>query len=136
VSLIVPRPSSLLFLNGIIVELLESAELCLFKNDYTPIATTVLADFTEADFDGYARIVLSGWPAAALDANDKASTELAAQTFTKSGAVTANTIYGVFVLDDVGNLLYAERNPAGGVVINTAGQTYSYLPRFTDKSEF
>jgi len=136
-SVVVPRPSTLLFEDAVVAALLEGGELCLFKNNYTPIATTVLANLTEANFDGYARITLTGWPAASLDANNKASSALAAQFFTMTApATTPNDIYGIYVLSPTGALLFAERNPAGPVTMNTDGQTYSYLPRSTGKSEF
>jgi len=118
------------------VGLLEGAALCLFKNNYTPVGVTILIDLVECDFDGYSRINLTGWPAATLDGNNKASTELAFKTFTMTGITTPNDVYGIFVLDGLGNLLYAERNPGGPVTMNTNGQTYSYKPVFTDRSEF
>lgn len=133
----VPYGASLQYVDALTAGLLHNAQLCLFKNNYSPVDATVLGDLTEADFDGYARITLSTWSAAALDGSNKASSAIASQTFTMSApAATPNTIYGIYVLTAGGALLYAERNPAGGITMNTAGQTYSYLPRFTGKSEF
>jgi len=135
-SIKVPYLASLQYTDAVTAALLENAELCLFKNNYTPINTTILSDLTEANFTGYSRITLTGWSAAALDANNKAATSLGPQTFTCSGGATPNDIYGIFVLTSGGALLYAERNPAGAVTINTAGQTFSYTPKFTGISEF
>jgi len=135
-SIKVPYGASLQYTDAIITELLDGAELALFKNNYTPINSSILSNFTEANFTGYSRITLSGWSAAALDANNKAATSLGPQTFTCSGSATPNDIYGIFVLTAGGALLYAERNPAGAVTINTAGQTFSYTPKFTGISEF
>lgn len=133
--LIVPFQSSLELLDAIIFAVLGNSALCLFKNNYTPLHTSAIGDFTEADFDGYARIVLTGWPAAALDGNNKASTFLAYQTFTKAGAITANDIYGAFVLDFAGNLLYAERFASGPFTLSVPGQKLLYQPVFTATSE-
>jgi len=134
--LIVPFTSSLEFLDSIVAGILENAELCLFQNNYVPVHTSALGNFTEADFDGYARITLTTWPAAALDANNKASSALGFQTFTKTGAVTANTIYGVFVLDGFGNLIYAERFATAPFTLSVPGQLLLYKPVFTVTSEF
>jgi hypothetical protein len=132
----VPYLAALQFTDAVITLLLDGCELALYKNNYTPINTSLLANFTECNFDGYARITLTGWPAAALDANNKAATALAAQTFTCTGAVTPNDVYGMFVVSGAGALMFAERNPSGPITINTAGQTYSYTPKFTGLTEF
>lgn len=135
-ALKVPQGASLTFLDALIAALLDGGELHAFQNDYTPIGTTVIGDLTEADFDSYAAITLNNWDAASLNPDDKAFTEEDVRTWTMGGSSTPNTVYGVYVTTAGGALLYAERNPAGGVLINTAGQTYSYLPRFTFVSEF
>ena len=131
----VPFASSLTFLDSTIADQLEGAFLSLYQNNYTPIGGTVLADLVEADFPGYAPIELVGWPNAALNADFKASTQLPMQFFTCSGSATPNNIYGVYVVSAVGDLLYVERNPSAPIAMNTAGQLYGYLPRFTDRSE-
>jgi hypothetical protein len=131
----VPRGASLKWLQVAIDFQLEGGSLHLFQNNYTPVDTTVVGDLTEATFDGYAANALAGWSAAALDVNNKAATEAPLSTFTKTAGATTNTIYGVYCLDVDGDLAYAERNPAGGVLINTTGQTYSNLPRVTLKTE-
>lgn len=135
-SLKVPFAASLFWLQVQITNLLEGCTIHLYKNDYTPIDTTVLGNLTEADFDGYTSLTVTGWSAAALNADNKAATVAPLQTWTKSAGATPNTVYGVFMKDGSGNLLSAERNPAGGVLITATGQTYSNLPRYTDKSEF
>lgn len=111
--------------------LLLTCELCLYKNDYTPTDATVIADLTEADFTGYARIDLDGWTAAFLNAANIAEMRETLRTFTATGGATANTIYGYFILDAGGNLMAVQRNPAGGQVINGAGQVYPVWPRVT-----
>ena len=134
--LIVPFASSLEFLDAIIAGILENSVLCLFKNNYVPLHTTILANLTEADFDGYSRITLTSWPAATLDGNNKASSALGFQTFTKTGNVTANDIYGVFVLDAFTNLIYAERFATAPFTLSVTGQLLLYKPVFTATSEF
>jgi len=132
----VPRTATILFKTAERDALLEGGELCLYQNNFTPIDTMVIGDLTEADFDGYARIPLTGWSAPALNGDFKAQTDLPAQIFTMTGSTTPNDIYGVFVVDGSGNLLYAELDPSGPVTMDTDGQFYGYVPRFTNESEF
>lgn len=114
---------------------LAGATIHVFKNDYTPTEASVLGDFTEANFASYAYITSSGWSAPALNAGNKAETVATLATWTMGTPGTTNTIYGVFVKSAAGDLLFAERNPAGGILMATAGQTWSWLPKFTGNSE-
>jgi len=134
-SIKVPNVSELTLLDALISGKLNGAKLRAYQNNYTPVDTSVIGDFTQATFSGYAEITLNTWTAAALNASNKAETSMAAQTWTVAAGGVSNTVYGIYVVDAAGNLLYAEANPAGPVTLNTIGQFYSYLPRFTLKSE-
>lgn len=131
----IPYTSSLLFQDVISTNLLDGLTIKLFQNDYTPVNTSVAGDFTVATFDGYSNQTLSGFSAAALNVDNKAQTVGDLVTWTKTAGATSNTIYGYYVVTGGGALVYAERNPAGGVLVNTTGQTFSVLPRFTYKGE-
>jgi len=134
-ALKVPNGGELLILAELIAYF-DSLVLHLYKNNYTPIDTSVVGDFTSADFDGYASIALGPWGAPYTNGAGKAETDETVRTFTMTGAVTPNTIYGYTVQTAGGALVWAERNPAGGILLDGAGQVYSVLPRFTGKSEF
>lgn len=135
-SLKVTYSGSILFLQALVDSLLAAPDARVYQNDYTPIGTSVYADFTEADFDGYALVSVTDFSAASLNVDNKAQSEAGLITWTMTGAVTPNTVYGVFITNATPALLYAERDPAGGVVMNAAGLTFSYKPRITLKSEF
>lgn len=113
----------------------QSAVLKLFKNDYTPVDTSTLANFTEADFDGYAPITLNAWGNAFINGSNIAEIDEVVRTFTCTGNTTPNTIYGYYLEDVANQYLFAERNPAGGIAINTAGQVYVVWPRVTLRNQ-
>jgi len=75
--------------------------LRLFKNDFTPTAASVYADFTECTFSGYSRVNLtpSLWTSAII-ASDQAITAFTPQYFTHSGGATNNVAYGYYVTTD------------------------------------
>lgn len=137
-SVIVPRPSTLAFLNAVIAALLNGASLCLYNTNHTPTPTDTASTFNaiEATFGGYARITLNSWSAAFLNASNAAETDELVRVFTATGAGLPQSIFGVYVLDAGGNLLYAELIPTGPVVLSAAGQHFAYQAVFTDKSEF
>lgn len=135
-SIKVPNGAELRILQKLIDELLEGGTLHLFKNNYTPVDGSVIGDFTEADFDGYAPQTVTGWLAAYTNGSGKAETAAGVWTWWKTAGATSNTIYGWFYKDVNGDLYDCERNPGGGVLINTDGQFFSVDMFKTLKSEF
>ena len=75
----------------------EDYILKLYKNNYTPIAATVVGSFTEADFTNYVdkTIARSDWATPSTVSN-KAESSVATQSWTCG--VTTNTIYGYYVV--------------------------------------
>lgn len=110
---------------------LNTYQLALFVNNYTPSPTTVIGDLVEASFGGYSRIPLTGWVPAAGIAGDKAETHEVTRTFTCTGAPLTETVYGYYLVTPTGGLAGAQRNPAGGTPINAAGLAYPVLCRLT-----
>lgn len=82
----------------------------LYTNDYTPVDTSVAGSFTEASGGGYAAKTLTNGSWTITAANDPSDAVYAQQTWTFTGALTGGaTIYGYFVVDADGVLVYAER---------------------------
>lgn len=108
----------------------------LFQNNYTPVAGSVAGDFTECTFSGYgAGQTITGWASAAVTGSI-ASAAAAALTWTHNGGGTSNNIYGMYVVDAGGVLIWAERDPAAPFAISANGQTYTVTPQLTDESKF
>ncbi len=106
----------------------------LFTSNTTPGTATVLGDFTEATFAGYAAIAGSAitWSAAALVGHIAQSTgSNLVFNNTSGGAVN---VYGVYVTNAANTVLYfAERDPAAPVSV-PAGGSYIYTPNQQFKS--
>ena len=68
--------------------------LRLFKNNFSPANSSVLSDFTEADFTGYSAITLTGASWVTTQADPSTAT-YAQQAFTGTG--TAQTVYGYYI---------------------------------------
>jgi len=129
----VPNIAEQLLLDVLIAEELDSAELRLFVANHTPVAGDVAATYLaiEAAFGGYAPQTLNSWTPAAINAGGAAETEETVRTFLATGAGLPETVFGVFVLDLAGDLVYADKFATGGITLAAAGQTVSYLPKFT-----
>src|SRR4051794_24675060 len=82
----------------------------LFKNNYTPIATTVVGDLTEANFSGYAAVTPSFGSSATVTSKGTI-TDGSSRDFTHNGGATSNTVYGYYVTYESGGstLLWAEK---------------------------
>lgn len=104
--------------------------LRLFSNNYTPIAGTVAANVTEVAGGGYAGIALTAasWTTTPGSPTSSAYPE---QTFTFTGATDApGTIYGYYVTNAAGTLLWAERL-AASFTPASSGDTVKVTPTLT-----
>jgi hypothetical protein len=81
----------------------------LFTNNYTPVDTSTSANFTEASGGGYASKTLTNGSWTVSNVGGIAQAAYAQQTFTFTGALSGSaTIYGYYVTDADGVLVYAE----------------------------
>jgi len=77
---------------------LGSASVGLYQTLVTPTDQTVLADLTEANYDGYARQASHTWGDVFIDPNGLYSEQAQQLVFSPTGSDTMNTIYGLFVV--------------------------------------
>jgi hypothetical protein len=108
---------------------LSGAYLRLYQNDPTLASNMMVSDFTEADFPGYAGPTL-------LAAGLATTADPAVATFTPvvntfSSGTPTNTIYGYYVTDGGGNLLWAERDPSAPITMASPGDTYTVTPTYS-----
>ncbi len=122
-------------LQDLITNKYAGASLCAFISNITPAHGDVAATYTaqEATFGGYARITLSSWGAAYVNASLEAQADEVVRTWTATGTSLPQTIYGIFILSAAGHLLYVESNPTGGVTLSAAGHTFPYTAKRTHK---
>src|SRR5689334_12099590 len=81
--------------------------LHLYQNNYTPVAGSSSANFTECDFGGYASVNLSGWSSVAIDGSDRGYQTASLASFIADGS-SSNTVYGYYMLDPGGKVALAE----------------------------
>mgnify|MGYP006280979447 CR=1 FL=1 len=106
----------------------ENYILRLYQNNYTPIGSTVVGDFSEADFTNYTEktIARGDWAAPSTVAT-KAESSVTAQSWT-CGA-TGNTIYGYYVVGSTsGVCLWAEKFAAQRILVD--GDILNLTPKF------
>jgi len=84
--------------------------LKLYTNDYTPLDTSTAGSFTEAAGGGYATKTLSNGSWTQSQVSNIEQVAYAQQTITFTGALNGSaTVYGYFVVDADGVLVYGER---------------------------
>lgn len=107
----------------------------LFQNNYTPVATTVYADLTEATYTGYlAQLQNFGTPTEVSGKAKMVGTAPLNFVVTVTGSPV--TVYGYFIGDALtGEVVYAERFSSPQVMQN-AGDTIGITLSFTGSSEF
>lgn len=80
------------------------AKLHLYSNDLTPDANTLLTDFTEAVFDGYAAKTVT-WSAVFIDENGVPTSSGGELLFSQTGIVTTDNVFGAYLTDTAGTTL-------------------------------
>lgn len=112
-----------------------TCECRLFTNNYTPVAGTVTANFTEASFAGYAAKTVnrSEWTVPVIDAGRaKSLYGLAPFVWTNTGSTV--TVYGAFIVGlTTGVTLWCERFAVAQVV--STGAMLRYRMVMKGKSE-
>jgi hypothetical protein len=104
-----------------------TTKIRLFKNDIVPGPGSLFADFTEADFTGYSAITVASWTSIAIDGvSGRFYVGSGLQTFSQSGVLITNTVYGMYVEDGAGGLLLASRFDTP-VSMDTSGKTIDLL---------
>jgi len=108
----------------------ETFTLHLFKNDITPDASSAVGDFTEADFTGYSSVSLlrATWTSAVTDTG-VATTQYGNSPLSWSCTGSGNTVYGAYVLDGNGDLVWAEKFSTARTLVN--GDVLNYTVVFT-----
>lgn len=97
----------------------------LYQNNITPSDSDTAATYTVANFTGYADAALT---AATWGAASAGTITYGAQlTFTCSGA-SSNSIYGYYVVNAGGTLLYSERDGSAPFSIVNSGDAVKLTP--------
>ena len=106
----------------------------LYQNDYEPDDDTVLADMTPADFDGYDDVNIdpADYGAVAVVAHVAIATSTVDAVYTASPTASAQTIYGYYVTDSLGNLLWAESFSTPREIL--ADDVFTLTPRLKHKT--
>jgi len=106
-SVVIPNVGEVELLNKMLKD--EDLTLKLFKNNFTPDASTVIGDFEESDFTNYNSFALlkSGW---SIDiVSGKAKAKYGTDPSWTCGA-TGNTVYGYWIEGATSvTLLWTER---------------------------
>lgn len=103
----------------------------LYTNNITPTPASVLADFTECSIAGYASqaVTSSGWSInASAPGQYKGTNTTVSFTMTSSG-----TVYGLYVTDGVGALVWSEKFDTP-LVFGDLGGTVTIEPTLESKS--
>ena len=113
--------------SGGVAGILRGTVVHLFKNSIVPTASSVVADFTEADFTSYAAVSIT-WDAPYINGNNQTVITGDTAVFSAGASPTAQVIYGVFITNTGGTeVIYAERF-AKSIAISIQGNGLSYAP--------
>lgn len=114
---------------------LETLEVRLYINDYTPAQDTTPAAFTEASFPGYARVSLSGKFGSPGVSSHKASSSSSTLTFTQTSDSSVQTVYGWCVISGDGSGVVMASRAESPVPMQYTDDECRVMVEVTDKDE-
>ena len=110
-------------------------ECGLYQNDRQPLLDDTIADYVQANFSGYLdRQVLTGWTTAAM-VGPRAKSSATQLVWKHDGGPVSNLIYGYYVTDKLGNLVFAERFCDGPFEVDRAGRAIRLTPVFSAQNQ-
>jgi len=130
-AIVLPNAAEVIALRAIIND--EELDVRIFQNDITPDDDTVLADFTEADFIGYAPAMLisedfSTTPGTA--GNPAVSLYNFVVSFTSTASQASQNCYGYYVVGRTsGDLRWCERFTDAPYNIVNNNDSFGLTPR-------
>jgi hypothetical protein len=109
-----------------------SVALKLFQNNIAPVDTTLLSAYTEANFGGYAPIIIASYNGSYLDALGRAYMDTGLQVFTCNGN-SSNTVYGAMLTQDSGGTratatCSVASSTVSAITITNSGTLYQIPP--------
>ena len=105
-----------------------SPVISLYKNDLTPVEATTIGDFTESTEAGYAAKTLTSASWTTTLSGDTATAVYSQETFSFT---TGADVYGYFITDTAGALMWCERFTGAPFQLPTGGGTIAISPRVT-----
>lgn len=113
---------------------LDGVGLALFQNNFIPTLDSVLADFAECTFPGYAPATLSTPNPAFQNGAGRGEVDADLVTFTATG-ISAETAFGYFVYDLALDVIWCQRFNAP-VPMGAPGASVDVGVKFTWFTEF
>lgn len=108
----------------------------LFQNDIDPKEWFTISAIVPCNFSGYDGLHdMLTWNTAVMVGN-QAVAKQPERFWVHDGGAVQGYVYGYYVVDDEGELLWAERDPNGPVPMFYAGNLYRCVPTWSQQSKF
>jgi hypothetical protein len=116
--------------------LLDGAEVGLFKSDIEITKDTVLADLTVADFSGYAPSAAQVWADPIVDQAGNAIVAAPSVIFHAATPLTvSNSVYGWYLVDSGGTVLLAAERFPEAVEVSSPASAVFVQPRWPARED-
>ena len=123
-------------LDTLTAKVAEGYKIGLFQNDFVPFLGMTLLNISPASFSGYGGLQLAyGWSAAVID-GVRAVSRAHPMTWVHDGGPVSCWVFGYYIVDEDGNLAWAERFCPAPHAVNSVGITVRVTPELTARNEF
>lgn len=131
-AIIVPNEAEVELCNFIADGMGGGCTIRLYKNDLTPVAGTVLADFEQCDFESYLNKTFTGWTEAVTNGDgDAEMVALLIYQWIRGAGAASNTAYGWYIVNAAGDKVLMARRFTAPVDFSAPGDHVEVQPVFT-----
>lgn len=110
---------------------LEAPTIRLFSNDFSPSENSVVGDFTECAFTGYAAVAGATWGTVGDDVDGSVYVSTDSAEFKSTGSAVQENAYGWYLTDAAGTALYAFQRFDEPVYFADLGDVLTLVPKIT-----
>jgi len=129
--IVVPDVGEIYCLNRIRSDWNTLFELRLFQNDYNPSADSLVTEFVESTFSGYAMKDLAGqWGECFINTSGEAQMDAPFQTWDPPSSGEDQPIWGVFCTTHGGTALLWAQRMESVFLMGPSSIPFNYIPRF------
>lgn len=114
---------------------LNAGTVRLFANNFTPNKSSVLADFLESSFVGYARVTPAGFAPPFTNGDGKAESDSAPCSFTFTAGSGTATVFGMYIVDASDSFVLLAWKFLAPVILTPAQPLLSRVIQATGVSE-
>lgn len=134
-ALLIPIAGELVILSAM-QPWLNTLTCRLYQNDHVPAFGDTVSDYEEADFGGYEGLPTDDWNDPFASGEGKGEITHPTLRWEMDSEFPQCQVFGYYITNDDGELVWAERRPGGPITMNFPGKPFTVKLRQSLRNDF